>query len=537
MRGDISVRAELIRAVVIAGLTAGVILLLAPPAGDAAAHLYRTYLIEHGVWVWDTFWYRGDYPIFTYSLLYYPLAALVGNNALSVVTALGAAAAFAAVALRQWGRLGVWPARAFSVCAAGPLVTGTYAYGMGLAAALGALVAAQHGRRWILLALAAVTLGLSPLAFAFLVLVLASVVVARRRLTRGDVVVGGILGVLAGGQWLIIAWLGYRGSYPFGAWNLLGVGVVAGCGLALAVRRPASRVLSAFFALWLCVGFVGYLVSSPFGDTVTRLRDVVLPVMLATALLADWRPRWLAITGVCLAGLYNVVPYAASVVVRSGDGRPASVAYWQPAIDFLRAHYSADHLVEVVATESHWEAYWLPRAGIPIVRGWYRQTDIVRNDVLYRSQTTPEQYRQWLDRNAVRYVVLPDVRMDAYTGAREVPLVRSPRAGLVPVLRAGRLTVFEVPRAVGLMSGAGTARITRLDHGWVSGWVAASGRYELRLRWSPYWRVASGNACISRTPDGTIGLRASRPGPFRLTVADLLASTGGTARCGSTAPR
>jgi hypothetical protein len=532
-RGETSVRVELIRAVVIAGVAAGAVLLFAPPAGDAAAHLYRIYLIERGVWVWDTFWYKGDYPFFTYSLLYYPLAALVGNTTVSVATALGAAAAFAAMAVRQWGRVGVWPARVFSIGAAGTLITGTYAYGTGLAVALGALVAAQHRHRWLLFVLAAVTLGLSPLAFAFLLLVLAATVVARRRLTRADVAIGGGLGLLVGGQWVVMMWLGYRGSYPFEGWTLLGVTVVAGCGLALAVRKPAARLMGTFFALWLGVVLLLFLFSSPLGDTVTRLNYVVFPLMLVTVLLTGWRPRWLAITGLCLAGLYNVVPYVASVTIRSDDDRPANVAYWQPAMDYLRDHHSPDHLVEVVATESHWEAYWLPRAGVPIVRGWYRQTDRVRNDVLYREQATPQEYRQWLDRNAVRYVVLPEGRLDVYTGKREERLVRAKETGLVPVMHAGALTVYEVPRAAGLMTGAGPARVTQFDHRQVSGSVDAPGRYELRLRWSPYWRLASGDACINQTSDGTIGLRADRPGPFRLTVADLPGSASGGAKCAS----
>jgi hypothetical protein len=523
----VSAPVELIRAVVIAGVTAGAILLFAPPAGDAAAHLYRIYLIERGVWVWDTFWYRGDYPFFTYSLLYYPFAALLGNTTVSVGTALGAAAAFTALAVRQWGRVGVWPARVFSIGAAGTLITGTYAYGTGLAVALGALVAAQHGRRWLLFALAAVTLGLSPLAFAFLLLVLAATVVARRRLGRGDLLVGAGLALLVSGQWVVMVWLGYRGSYPFEGWTLLGVTVVAGCGLALAVRKPAARLMGTFFALWLGAVVLLFLFSSPLGDTVTRLNYVVFPLMLVTVLLTGWRPRWLAITALCLAGLFNVVPYIASVTVRSGDDRPANVAYWRPAVDFLRTHRSPDHLVEVVATESHWEAYWLPRAGIPIVRGWYRQTDRVRNDVLYEKGATSDQYRQWLDRNAVRYVVLPDGRLDVYTGAREARLVRSPETGLTPVMHAGGFTVYEVPRAAGLMTGAGQARVTLFDHRRVSGWVDAPGRYELRLRWSPYWRLAAGDGCISQTPDGTVGLRADRPGPFRLTVADRPGSGNG----------
>jgi hypothetical protein len=75
----LSVRVEAARVVAITAVAASLIILFAPPAGDAAAHLYRTYLVDENILVWDTFWYRGNYPIFTYSLLYYPVAALVGT--------------------------------------------------------------------------------------------------------------------------------------------------------------------------------------------------------------------------------------------------------------------------------------------------------------------------------------------------------------------------------------------------------------------------------------------------------------------------
>jgi hypothetical protein len=521
VRDSVWVPAEVARVVVITTVAAVLILLLAPPAGDAAAHLYRTYLVERDVLVWDTFWYRGNYPIFSYSLFYYPLAALIGNTPLTVIGMLAAAAIFTAVTIGQWGRVAVWPARAFGVFAAGPLITGTFAYGLGLASGLAALWAAQRRRPWLVFLLGGLTLGLSPLAFAFLLLVLVAVPIARGRVDRVDLWLGGALAVLLGTSATVIAALGDAGSYPFDGWSLLAVTTVAGCGLALAWRTPHARLLAAFFALWLAASATLFFLSSPLGETVTRLRYVVFPLMLATVLLAGWRPRWLAITGLFLAALYNVVPYAVSLTVRSIDTRPARAAYWQPAIDFLHANNSPDHLVEVVATESHWEAYWLPRAGIPLVRGWYRQTDLARNDVLYDSQASPEQYRRWLDSNAVRYVVLPSTRLDAYTGAREAALVRSPRTGLVQVMRTPEMTLYEVPRASTLLTGPADAHITSIDHQQVAGWVAGPGAYELRLVWSPYWRDVSGDVCVGEhTGGGTIGLWAHRAGPFKLAIDD-----------------
>src|SRR5512134_3616620 len=79
------------------------LVLFGPPPGDLPAHLYRTALVEDGVLVWDTFWYAGHYPLFTYSLLYYFPAALVGNDVVALVSVVVAAALFASLTEREWG--------------------------------------------------------------------------------------------------------------------------------------------------------------------------------------------------------------------------------------------------------------------------------------------------------------------------------------------------------------------------------------------------------------------------------------------------
>jgi hypothetical protein len=126
-----------------------------------------------------------------------------------------------------------------------------------------------------------------------------------------------------------------------------------------------------------------------------------LPLMLLTALLARFRTRWLASAAVLLAFAYNVVPYVAVIPKRTG-ARPAEASYWAPALAFLREHASPDYRVEVVPTFEHWEAYWVPRAGFPLARGWYRQLDIAQNPVLYGNTLSPASYRDWLGSLGVR---------------------------------------------------------------------------------------------------------------------------------------
>src|SRR5687767_10229975 len=72
-------RYEALRSMALAAVPAALLIALTPTGGDAAAHLYRTLLVREGVFVWDNLWFAGQYPLASYSLLYYLPAALVGN--------------------------------------------------------------------------------------------------------------------------------------------------------------------------------------------------------------------------------------------------------------------------------------------------------------------------------------------------------------------------------------------------------------------------------------------------------------------------
>src|SRR5574340_273017 len=80
-----------------------------PPGGDAPAHLYRTLLVRQGIFVWDNLWFAGQYPLFSYSLLYYLPAPLIGAAWLGLVSIVAAALVFASIVVREWGSLARWP--------------------------------------------------------------------------------------------------------------------------------------------------------------------------------------------------------------------------------------------------------------------------------------------------------------------------------------------------------------------------------------------------------------------------------------------
>ena len=528
-------RRETMRAVVIAAVPALLLVAIGPPGGDVPAHLYRTLLVREGVYVWDNLWYGGQYPLASYSLLYYLPAAVVGNVPLVFGAVLASAALFAAVATREWGETALWPARVFAVLAAGPLFTGTYSYALGFATLLGTLSALQSGRTWIAVACAALTLGFSPLAFLFLGLILGAVLIARRRMEAKAVVFSAGLVAAIALQALAIWLFPTDARYPFRALELAAVVTVSVLGGALALRARRGTLLAAFFALWAVASTVVFFLSSPVGENFTRLRSVVFPLVLLTALLARFRPLPLAASALAFAFAYNVIPYAAVIPERT-DSRPAEESFWRPALAFLRAHSTPDYRVEVVPTFDHWEAYWVPRAGFALARGWYRQIDIAENPVLYREPLAPAGYRAWLRRMGVKYVLLPDVELGTMGAEWEADLLRSGRAGLVRSFRTAEWTVYRLPSPAPILTGPAPARLTVFGHQRIAGSVGAAGAYRLRVRYTPYWRVAEGRVCLARAPDGATRLVALRPGRFALALPKgagrLVSSALGVGRAG-----
>ena len=519
------VRGEVALAALLGALSATLIVTLAPPGGDSAAHLYRSLLVNEGVHLWDNLWFGGHYPLASYSALYYFLAGPIGNVPLVVVGVVAAAALFASLTLDEWGDGARWPARAFAVLVAGPLYTGTYSYALGLAAVLASLRLLQLGRQWLAVGAGALALGFSPLAFVFLCLALAAVLVGRRtRLRRAVPVAVGLAG-LATIQIAIIWLFPSEGRYPFSPLSLAAVLAVCTLGAALAWQSERTRILGAFFILWGGVSLLGFLVPSPFGDNLTRLRALVFPLVLLVAVLVRFRPRWLAFAALAFALFYNLHPDISALSKRAADAATAKETFWSPALEFLATHSSPNYRVEVVPTFGHWEAWWVPRAGFPLARGWFRQIDLAENPELYREPLSPQAYRSWLKRMGVRYVLLPKARLGPMGAAREAELLRSGRAGLTPVFESGEWQIFELPNAVPLLTGPGAARIMRLGHESVSGWTERAGVYLLRIRYTPYWRVEAGNLCVARAADGMTLIRVARPRRFELR-ASLTARSG-----------
>ena len=502
---------------VLLGLAASTaVMLFAPPAQDLAAHVYRANLVDQGVFLWDNYWYAGDYPLATYSLLAPIATAVVGVAPLLIVCTGAAAGLFSLIVMREWGPDAAWPSRAFACAAALPLLPGLDAYVVGVPLLLGSLAFAQSGRRFAAIVCATLTLAASPLAFVFLLGAAISIALAGRCSRRTGIVLGSALLALGAAE-VVLARVAFQttGVYPFLSWNLLAVVGLASSGALLAYRSRRMRPIAWLLAGWGGISIVSFLIANPVGDNLARLRYAVFPLLLLVA-LQDKRRR-LALCLAASALVYACVPDLVQVSAQA-DARSARAAYWAGAVRFLHAHLRPGQRVEVVATSARWEAYFLPTSGIPLARGWFRQTDLGSNRVLYGHTLSGFAYRRWLDERAVSYVLLTRGPLDDHGAASEARLLRLGRSGLLSVWHAGGLTIYAVPGPTPLVSGPSRAIVTAFTHTQISGIAEHAGLNLLRVRYSPYWKISGAAACVTRGPRGMSLLRLRRSGSFALRV-------------------
>jgi len=497
-----------------AALLASLLVWLGPPGADFAAHAYqRSAFLQHGFAFWNNFWYAGRYSFITYSLIYYPLAALLGIKLLAAATVSAAAFAFAALVGSEWGPTARWSSRTFAVVWAGIVLSGAFPFMLGVALGLLALWALQRGARWGFGALAALTLAASPLSFLLLTVVLAGIGLARWRERRRFVAPAVVVAAMILTEWALWRLFPDSWLYPFSWQELLPVCIFCIGGAALTWRVDGGSVLRSVFLVYL-VGCIGvFAVPSAVGENVARLRFLALPVMVLALSLRRWKPLPLALPILLLTLCWNVTPLAFSFA-KSEDDPAASITYWQPAIKYLQHHLSHSYRVEAVDTVGHWDAVYLPRAGIPLARGWFRQNDFPQNKVLYDDEALGrDAYLAWLRSLGVRYVLLPDTRLD-YSSMREAQLLRSGRSHLLPVLRTAHITVYEVPSPRPLITGPAPARVVELTQTRVTVRVGAPGTYRLAFRYSPYWNASSG--CVDPGADSMIRLRVPAAGNVQL---------------------
>lgn len=485
-------------------------LIVDPHTPDLAAQVYRVGLFRQlGLAVWDDNWYAGHH-LPGYSLLFPPLGTLIGVRAVGALCVPVSTALFGLLVADEYGRGTRWGAIAFALAAAGDVWLGRLAFALGVSVALGAALAMRRGHPLAAGALAALAAAASPVAGVLLGLAALTVAIAQRSPRA--------LLVLAAPAALVVVPL--AALFPEGGWEpfpilsfLATAGAIAVFALALPRRERVLR-LGALVYLAACV--LCLVVHSPVGSNIERYGVLLGAPLLLCALLRGGRPavgpRGMFAGALALAAIFTWVLWGPVRETAAVAGSPAtSAAYYRPLERFL-ASVGGPVRIEVPLTRSHWEAAMLaPR--IALARGWEKQLDTRYDRVLFGAGLNASSYREWLDREGISYVAVPDVTPDP-SSVTENRLIDSGLSYLRPVFASRDWRVYRVAGAKPLASGAG--RLTELGHDTFAVRADAAGPILVRVHFSRYWTVTAGTACVGRGPEGFTDVRAAAPGVIRV---------------------
>src|SRR5439155_780013 len=201
---------------------------------------------------------------------------------------------------------------------------------LGFTLGLLALWAIQSGKRWHFGVLAVLTAAASPLAFLVLAICLASIGLAMLGRGQRMVVPAVVILSVAGVEVLLNRAFSDGGRYPFSTFELECVLVFCLFGAALTWRVERARTIRWFFVGYGAASLITYVVTSPLGGNIGRVRFAALPMAVLVLSLRRWRPLPVAALVMILAASWNLTPHAKSF--SQGRAEPsANVSYWQPA--------------------------------------------------------------------------------------------------------------------------------------------------------------------------------------------------------------
>jgi hypothetical protein len=511
----------------LAGLT-GAWLIFAPRTPDLAAASYRVSLFAaHGFSVIDANWYGGhDLP--GYSLLFPPLGALLGLQAMAAMSVFASSVLFARLSRSLYGSsAAAWGTALFVLAAIGDIWIGRIAFAFGVPFALGAALALYRGHPVSAGGLAFLSAAASPVAGALLALVGLTVSLSQRSprafltLALPPMLIVGVLAVL----------FPEGGFEPFPLFSFLATAFVV---LAFLVALPArARTLRIGGLVYLATCLACLIVPTPMGSNVERYAVLLAGPLLACELLmvreherlrqAIWpaarRAPVRAFTPAAVVALSSITVFVVWGPVREtlavAGSEATDAGFYKPVERFLERQTRHEPVrVEVPLTRTHWETDLLAR-NISLARGWDKQLDERYDGVLLEPGLTARSYQAWLHRQGVGYVALPDVMPDP-SSAQEARLIRHGLSYLKLVDRTRHWRIYRVRGATALADGPG--RMSALSYDSYTVRAGQAGSFLVRMHFSPYWQITHGAGCLEPGPGGWTRLTVPRAGRVKITA-------------------
>jgi hypothetical protein len=478
-------------------------LVLRPHTVDMAAHTFRAELFEQeGFTIWNGLWYGGHHTP-AYSVLFPPLAWLLGPWVAGALSTVAAAALFEPLARGRWGERAKWGALWFGLGTGAMLFTGRLPFAMGVAFGIGALLAHQRGHTWLAFAAAAGSGLASPVAALFLTL-------AAICSFEWEVAAAAFLPTA-----LLAAAFPEGGYMPFDFTTYAPIPLLAIAALIVLPRRERGlRIGAVVYALATTAAF---FLETPMGSNSVRLAALFAGPIALCAATAPRRPIWRA-AFVVMLGCLAFWQWSSPVrdFLASQNEPSAKTSYYAPLLRFLETQRPEAGRVEIPFTRSHWEAA-VVAPHFPLARGWERQLDAGRNPLFYAGILTNFTYANWLAEHGVAWVALPDVKPDE-SSFKERGLIEDdpPYLRLVRRLPHWRIYAVTLPHPMVIPEEGQDIRLTKIRSDEVELDARTAGTALVRVRWSPYWRVHGG--CVERAGDWT-RVTANHPGKLQMTTS------------------
>ncbi|WP_432118693.1 MFS transporter [Streptomyces sp. bgisy032] len=480
--------------------------------GDLAAQdAWAEFVGRHPDSAYNLAWYGGMHPV-SYSVVSPYLMSVLGVRTTMMIAGTVSAGLLTLLLLRSRSvRNPLWASLAGVFGLFCNAVSGRVTFGLGTMFALGAVAVVfcwpykWRYKRWAkalcAAPLAALATMASPVAGLFVGLVAAALFLQKRRPGAWA------LGLAPTAVVAVSAWL-----FPFSGTQPMGFGSVVlplafSVLVFLLVPRDWKTVRLTAAVYGLGVVLV-WLISSQIGSNITRLAMLFAGVALVAALpfTVPRSRRWYAI-------VVAFVGFTVWIGFKTVDDivHTAPAASWSrelaPLVNELQQVGAEKGRVEVVPARSHREASALAPY-VNLARGWNRQADMERNPLFYDDTLNSANYREWLKRWAVHYVVLPKDEPDGDGGERERELVQRGLPYLNQVWGDANWQLFEVTDPTPLAEP--NAVVERAEQGEVILQVKKAGRILVRIPYSPWLSIVDAEGKSLEAPRETEASR-SRP--------------------------
>jgi hypothetical protein len=465
--------------------------LFANSGGDLAAQdAWTEFVGRNPESAYNLAWYGGMHPV-SYSVVSPYLMSVLGVRTTMMIAGTVSAGLTALILVR------VKTVRNPLACSFAALfaflcnaMSGRVTFGLGMMFALGAVAAVfcwphnKRENRWPKAAVAAPCAALatasSPVAGLFLGLVAAALFLNKRR--PGAYAIGLPPVVVVG----LSAWLfPFSGTQPMSLATTSGPFLFAVLILFLVPKdwrtvRTAALVYGV--AVLLC-----FAIQSQIGSNITRLAMLFAGVVLLAALpyTVPTSRKWYAVV-LAFVGLNGWIGFKSVDDIVS----TAPAATWArdlaPLVDQLQGLDAETGRVEVVPASSHREASAFTPY-VNLARGWNRQADIQRNPLFYDDTLNADNYHAWLNRWAVRYVVLPLGPADVNGAVQEGKLIKEGLPYLKQIWSNEHWRLFAVENPTPLADPPATVK--HAGEGEVTVEVRSPGKILIRIPYSPWLKL------------------------------------------------